>query len=354
MALEQAIKRESERFQALFNRLSDTQWSDTGIVEAKTYLADCQNYARITQDKITEFNTAAEREHKRLLAIKGHGLRHVWYKVQGKLEERLGEQEKVWLKEFEKCKQEEEHLIELKKEIHSAAKYLHECQITHDEFVKTKRMLDEMLEHFFSGETPSYPDEDFMEQNLKKQQEQLTSLQTQHRLLTNVFQLLHSAHQSIIIARHALHDAIKMNTFDLAAKSSFADMAANSNLARARNATIRAQDLIDEAKRVSPNIRHIADLRIRQDNLVFNLMFDNIWTDLNMRFRIGEALQRLSRADTLIMDTSIVVKEQLSRCEIDRNKKSEDVKRLAVEHFTARITIVKNILEPSISNTSVV
>ncbi len=346
MSLEQQIQSESERFQVLFDRLSGTQWSDGAVPEAQSHLAACQNRASLTQENINNFNTAVEREHKRLLDIKGHGVRHAWYKVRGKLEERLDEQEKTWLREFEKCKEEEDRLTVLKEEIHSAQIYLHQCQNAYDEYVKTKQALDELLEHFFSGATPSYPDEDVMEQSLKKEKENLITLQNGHRLLTNVFQLLQKAHQSVIIARRALEDALNMNTFDLFSSSSFADMAVSSYLARARNASSQAQQFLNEAKRISPNIPHIGDMRIRQDNLVFNIMFDNIWTDLNMRQMIREASDRIFRADTLLMGTLVGMKDQLAKCEADRDKKIKDVKRLATEHFTARMTIVRNIIEP--------
>ncbi|CAF1568116.1 unnamed protein product [Adineta steineri] len=345
MSLEQQIQKESERFQALFDRLSDAQWSDGALPEAQNYLITCKDHVRLAQENITEFNTAVEKEHKRLLDIKGHGVRHTWYKVRGKLEERLDEQEKTWLQEFEKCKEEEERLIVLQEEVRSAETYLHECQTAYDEYINTKRELDEILEDFFSGSTPSYPEEDVMEQDLKKQEEQLISLQNQHRLLTHVFQLLHKAHQAVMIARRALDDALNMNTFDLFSKSSFADIAVSSNLARARNASMQAQQFLNEAKRVSPNIPHIGQIFIRQDNLVFNIMFDNIWTDMSMRQTIHEALNRMCRADTFLLGILAGMKEQLERCEVDRDKKSKHVKCLATEHFIKRITIVQNIIK---------
>lgn len=60
------IQKESERFQALFSRLSDIQWGKAEITEAQTH---------IMQDKIDTFDAAADREH-------------------------LDEQENTWLREF--------------------------------------------------------------------------------------------------------------------------------------------------------------------------------------------------------------------------------------------------------------
>ncbi|CAF1122754.1 unnamed protein product [Adineta ricciae] len=346
MSLDQQIQRESERFQILFNRLSETKWSETAIPEAQSRLLASQEQARRVQDKINAFNSAADKEHKRLLDIKGHGVRHAWYKVRGTLEQRVDEQEKVWLKEFEKCKEEEEHLTILKDEIQSAQTFLHQCQSAYDEYVKSKRALDGLLEHFFSGKTPSYPDEDRMEQNLRNQEKHLVNLQNHQRLLAHVVQLLQRAHQAVAISRQALNEALNMNTFDMFSSSSFADMAVSSCLAKARNAAAQAQQLLNEARRLYPNIPHIGELYIKQDNLVFNIMFDNIFTDLHMRQTIQEAMHRITRAEGMLTGILMAMKEQLGRCEAECFQKSNEVKRLATEHFTTRVTIVKNIIEP--------
>jgi hypothetical protein len=73
-----------------------------------------------------------------------------------------------------------------------------------------------------------------------------------------------------------------------------------------------------------------------------------------MRQKIREASDRISRADTLLMGTLAGMKDQLAKCEADRDKKMKDVKRLATEHFTARMTIVRNIIEPPPSYSSLV
>jgi hypothetical protein len=202
------------------------------------------------------------------------------------------------------------------------------------------------MEQFFSGATPSYPNEDIMEQNLKKEQERLIALQNDQNVLTHVFHLLQNAQQAVIFACQELDRALNMNTYDLYTHSSFADMAVSSHLAQARDASAQAQQLINEAKQAYPNIPQIGDLYIQQDNLVFNIMFDNIWTDMNMRQMICEASDRISRADVLLANILIGIRQKLERCKADRDKTSKNVERLAAEHFTARVAIVRNIIEP--------
>ncbi|CAF2394836.1 unnamed protein product [Rotaria sp. Silwood2] len=346
MSLEQQIQQESERFYVLFGRLSDTQWSEAAMPEVKSHLTALQNQARLTKNTINKFNMTVDKEYKRLADLKGHGVRHVWYQVRGKLEQRLDEQEKTWLREFEKCKEEEQRLAVLQEQINSAEQHLHQCQSTYEEYAKTKKELDELLEYYFFGVTPSYPDEDAMEQKLQKEKEHLITLQNYHRIFMHTFELLQKANQALKVSLRALNDALNMNTFDLFSDSSFADMAVSSYLAKARNASAQAQQFVNEARRLYPSMPHTGDLHIKQDNLVFNVIFDNIWTDMSMRKKIREALDRISHADAVLANILLEMKQKLNKCETDRDMTSKNVKRMAAEHFSARVAIVKNIIQP--------
>ena len=345
MSLKQQIQHESEQFRTLFDRFSATYWSVSALPEAESGFSTCQNQARLTQHIIDEFNAAAEKEYKNLIKVKGHGVKHAWYKIRGKLDEHLDEKEKLWLQNFERCKEEEQRLAVINEEMNSAQTYLQQCRNAFEEHLKTKRALDDLLNRFFSDTTPSYPVEDAMEENLKEAQAHLVMLQNNHRIFTHICYLLQNAHQALTACHQALNKAMRMNTFDLFSDSSFADVAVNSHLAHARNMSIKAQQLINEARRVDPNVPYIGNLHIQQDNLLFNIMFDNIWTDMNMRAMISEACDRISRADAILTNVLFEMREKLNECESDRDETSNDVKRLAAEHFNARINIVKEIIE---------
>ncbi|CAF0728099.1 unnamed protein product [Adineta steineri] len=136
MSLQQQIQNESDQFQALFSRLSDTQSSEAALSEARSHLISYQNQARLIQEKIDTFTAAADKEHKRLVDIQGHGIKHIWYKIRGQLKQRLNEQEKKWLIEFEKCKEEEQRLVAVQEQICSTQNHLHQCEIASEIITK--------------------------------------------------------------------------------------------------------------------------------------------------------------------------------------------------------------------------
>lgn len=353
MSLKQQIQHDTEQFRTLFDRFSATHWSVSALPEAEAHYSACQDQARLVQQAIDEFNAVAEKEHKNLIKVKGPGVKHAWYKIRGKLDQHLDEKEKLWLQHFERCKEEEQRLTVINEEINSAQTYLHQCQNAFEEYIKTKRALDDLLERFFSGTKSVYPAKDAIEEDLRRTQTHLIMLQDDHRIFTNVCYLLQNAHQALTACREALNKAMRMNTFDLFSDSSFADVAVNSHLAHARNMSIRAQQLINEIRRVYPNIPFIGNLHIQQDNLLFNIMFDNIWTDMNLRAMISDAYDRISRADAVLTNVLFEMRQKLNECESDRDETSNDVKRLAAEHFNARIDIVKDIIESPCPHSSV-
>ncbi|CAF4022546.1 unnamed protein product, partial [Rotaria magnacalcarata] len=128
MSLEQHIQEQRERFHILFDRLSDTQWSATAVPEAKSDLATCQTQARLTKARIDNFNVSVDKEYKRLASIKGHGIRHIWYRV----------------------REEEQRLVVLQEEVQSAEQHLKECQNAYEEYIKTKKELAALLDRLFS------------------------------------------------------------------------------------------------------------------------------------------------------------------------------------------------------------
>lgn len=352
MSLEQQVQSHSQRFSILFNRLSQTQWSETALPRAEAYLHDFQNQLRLTQDNIDKFNFAADKEFKRLVNVKGPSVRHVWYKIRGQLEQRLDEQEKIWLQEFEKSKEEEQHLMTLTEQIASAQNFFNQCQHSFQQYTQTKQELDELLESFFAGTTPSYPDEDIMEEKLKNLKNHLIDLQTKHRVLSQVCELLQKAYESLHLCHQALNDALNMKTFDIVSNSSFADVVMNSTLARARNKSVQAQRLINQARQIYPDLSFIAELYVQQDNFVFNLVFDNIWTDIHMKTKINETLSRIYHAKILLMNILDETEQKLEQCQIDRDTTSENVQQLATEHFNTRIHIVQDIIKKSPSTSS--
>lgn len=346
MSLDEQIQQESERFHTLFDSLSETQWSEVALPDLKSNLKTLQTQIQSTKKKIDKFNAAANKEYKRLADIKGNGIRHIWYRVHGNLEQRLDAQQKIWLQEFEKCKEEEQQLFVLKETLNSNQQQLQQCQNTYEKYIKTKKELDSLLEHYFSGVTPSYPVEDAIEQKLEHEKQHLITLQNDYRIFKHTLELLRKAHTSLLLCNRALNDALNTNTYDLFSSSSFADMAVHSSLAKARNASAQAQQYIDEAKRFYPNLIGIGNLNIKQDNLVFNIIFDNIWTDMKMRKMIREALDRISCADKVLTNMVIEFEQKLKQYEADQKEASTNVKKMVVEHFNQRVAIVKDIIAP--------
>ncbi len=153
MSTEQHLRKDSERFTTLFSRLSNIQWNECAIQEAQTHLATCQSQARLIQEKINVCNAVVDKEHQRFVDMKACGIIHIWYMIQGKLEQNLAKQEKAWLQALEKRKEEEQRLVVLKEEIFSAEQHLYQCQNSYEEHTRANRILGSLSQSFSSGGT---------------------------------------------------------------------------------------------------------------------------------------------------------------------------------------------------------
>jgi hypothetical protein len=116
-------------------------------------------------------------------------------------------------------------------------------------------------------------------------------------------------------------------------------MAVRSYLAHATHASARAEKVLNEVKRVYPNMPLTGELHTKQGNLIFNTMSGNTCIDKKMRQMIHEPSDRVSYAYAVLVSIS-------SRYESKNSWR--DVK----EDFTAGATIVRNIIELATSYSS--
>src|SRR5438046_5006890 len=148
------------------------------------------------------------------------------------------------------------------------------------------------MEQLFAGPTPSFPSEDALEQSLVSTRQRLDDVNVLAKRQQYITKSLQRALECLAGALQALQSSLQMNTFDLFSRGGYADWMVHSALAQARDLAARAQFLISEVRRIEPTTPHIGDIDIEQDNLVFNIIFDNIFTDL----RVRQIIQEIGRA----------------------------------------------------------
>jgi len=303
MTTAETIRNAGPQYLWLQKTLSESEWAVTALPQATKTLQATETAVKSTREKIRTFDQRSKNQLERLQGLKHHSVKRAWYKSTGKLDEKLEEEEKEWLRQYELVQGAKAKAEEQDKEVIEAKKIYDQCVEAKAAHEKAQKDLNELLERLFAGPTPSFPTEDEYEQSLAAARQRLDDVNILVKRQTFVANSLHRAHQCLLGALEALQSALQMNTYDMFSRGGYADWMVHSALAQARDLAARAQYLVSEVRRIEPTIPHLGDIRIEQDNLVFNVIFDNIFTDLRVRQMIQESFAKVQRATLTLQNT---------------------------------------------------
>jgi hypothetical protein len=222
--------------------------------------------------------------------------------------------------------------------------------------------LSALFDRLFDGPTPSFPSEDSIEESVTATRSQLNALHGQSARQAQVTSLLQKANDHLVGALQHLQASLSLNTYDMFSRGGMADMMVHSYLASARDLSARAQILLIEAQKLDPRIPHLGDLHIEQDNLVFQLVFDNIFTDLRMRQLIQQSFAKVSNATAVlqkhvlpaVVEKDKTLKAQVQSCRTQmrdlERKLWEERERLIVEVIGTERTDHRRLFEESLAS----
>ena len=345
MATAQTIKEAGPRYLALQQTLSETEWAYAALPEIQTRLRSAEEAAKRHQDDIRKFDVRSKDQLERFQNLKHHSVKRAWYKTTGKLEEKIKEEEKQWMKEYERVQAAKARGEEQSVEVEEARKIYNQCMQAKTRNERAKEDLKGLLEQLFAGPTPSYPTEDEYEQNLAQTRQRLDNIQMLAKREQYVTNSLQKAHRCLLAAVQELQSALQMNTFDMFSHGGYADWAVHSSLANARNLAAKAQFLVTEVRRIEPTIPHLGDIHIEQDNLVFNIVFDNIFTDLRMRQLIQQSYAKIHRAAILLQNTILPeVANRLQAVQARMRSCEAEIRRLEEATWNERVRIITQVI----------
>lgn len=346
MATQERIREAGPKYNALQNTLSETDWAASALPTLQQRVKEAEASLKHSKDNIRRFDKQSKEQLERFQSLQHSGVKRAFHKVTGKLQDKLAAEEREWLKDYELVQAAKAKAEEQEKEIGEAKKIEQQCIDAKAAHEKAKKDLVDLFSELFDGPTPSFPSEDALEQSLAAARARFDDIQVVSKRETYVLNTLQKAHACLLGALQELQSSLGINSFDFFAHSGYMDIMINSSLARARDFTARAEYLIQEVRRIEPNIPHLGDLSIEQYNLVFNVLFDNIFTDLRVRQIIQDALQKVARA-TLTLQKQILP-ESIARTQgfsAQLESSQTEVKRLQKAMWNERSRIMMEVLD---------
>ena len=88
-----------------------------------------------------------------------------------------------------------------------------------------------------------------------------------------------------------------------------------------------------QAQRIQPAVRNLGDMRVAQMNFMTNVVFDNIFSDLDLRDRIKQSQAQLKMAQANLTAELQAARDRtnVAQAEVDEAKSVVDQKRLELQ-----------------------
>lgn len=195
------------------------------------------------------------------------------------------------------------------------------------------KQLDTLYKSIFQGPTPEIPEEDVKEQAVQYAEQNYNNVALTLSTEKQTRDILAEAGKFLERAFRDIMDAESHATMDVwGVGGSFAEMAEHSALSQCQQHVSQTEQLVAQAQRVQPAVKSIGDMRIAQMNFMSNVVFDNIFSDLNMRDRIRDSIRQLKAA-------RIGLQRELSASDRRRDDIQRDLDGLKADLDTTRVEL---------------
>ena len=349
---EERILNAASRHRELLQTLTDLDYAPSALQQSKSHLKKINRQLRSLDAEVENLTDKTRKEKKEHEDLRDSMARRIAYKLTGKKEKfqsKAEKEEREYVQALEaehRVRRNRESLLRSRKEAEDQNEDLKLIVARRDE---AQKQLDELYNSVFNGPTPSFPEEDQMERNLREAQENHDSAQSRLHRDTRAAGLLQQAQGQIEKCLIKLKEAASSSQADLFGfGGGFADYVERSSLADAQTFASRAGYFLAEAITIQPRINHLGTITIAHGHILTDILFDNILIDMRFHEMIKE-----SQNDTLNFKRNLDEELRLQRERADAVGKeteaaSKTLKRARAELQRARRALFQQVMSDGV------
>ncbi|KAH7034767.1 uncharacterized protein B0I36DRAFT_346657 [Microdochium trichocladiopsis] len=156
--------------------------------------------------------------------------------------------------------------------------------------------LDSLYQGIFQGTTPDFPEEDSLEKSAEAASQAHHQASLEAKNCEQVFNMLNDAWNALRQAAAYIEEALSHSRMDMFGGGTMSDMMERNALSKAQNSIHRAEMLTTQAQRLSPHVKDLPSVGIDHGNIMSDVFFDNIFTDMAFHDKIKNSRTQLQRA----------------------------------------------------------
>lgn len=292
MSLEAKIKETSARNDELLRILHETQSAVPDLAAQRRYVADLEKQVADAANKLKQLGYKRKQELKEHESYRDSVMKRFAYKVSGKTEKfdaRAAKEEREYFDVLQQEHQADVMKNNLDAMLADARKVRDRLQSQEKTHTQAQKDLDSLYASIFTGPSPGFPEEDERERETDAAVQAYQEARSRAEAEGQVVKILNQAQQRLNGALMAMEDALQASRRDMFGGGTFSDMMERSALSQAETQIQHARMMVRQAQRCSPLVRDLPPVRIAQGDLLGDIFFDNIFTDMAFHEKIKQS-----------------------------------------------------------------
>jgi DNA repair exonuclease SbcCD ATPase subunit len=325
--LTQALTNAVTRNRELLSTLAQTDYADKTLQQNAAYITDLDSQIKATDKELKKLHTQTEDERKDHVKYRDSTFKRYAHKLggskgQAKFASKSEKEEREFLQAWQLEREAEERRAELQRALTTATSDRQRFEADKARNTTAQHDLDQLYASIFSGPTPEVPGEDQLEIAVQNAKQHLEQTQSAYNAENAALEALRRVENRMQTAAAAMQEAIDSSRLDIIGMGgSFADMMERDALSKAAVALSESLRHMDEARRWQPDIVHLRTVHIDMGHMVSDVMFDNIFSDMNQH-------ERIKGSNNQLMEAMAQLKEQLA-AQVQRAKGATEALKMA-------------------------
>lgn len=304
----------------LLQGLSESDAAPSHLAQQNAYIADLVSQVASTTKRVNDLKRKTALELKDHEKYRDSTVRRFAHKASGRKErfsEKAAKEEKEYFDAIQAQKGAEDelsYLTQLKAEAEiQKSRFETEAQ-RHQQL---QASLDALYNSIFTGPTPEFPDEDQKEQACTSASQQVRNLNQQLSHDRHILFLLGQTSSKLSEARNSLDSAYGMSQYDMFGGGQMASMQKRNHLERAESAIQQVRMLQSQIQQAAPDIPDLGSIVISIGSIWSDVVFDNIFSDMQMHDQIKESMAHVDQAGNKCGDIIRGREQALTRLEAE-------------------------------------
>lgn len=341
-----------EKIQAAFARnaelvstLRETDHAEPDLENHNRYIADLDRQLKESVQRIDRLGRVREKELKDHERYRDSVMRRFIFKATGqgdKFAQRAEKEEREYFEALQESHRESQTRASLEAMLREAHGVRAELEAAARRHREAQRDMDGLYDSIFQGPTPDFPEEDARERDAQDALQAYHDMRVRAEAEAQAGRMLAEAQARAGDAEDQMERALAASRHDIFGGGTWADAMERNALHRADVCVREARMMALNAQLASPLVdaaRSLPPVNVAQGNIVSDVFFDNIFTDLQFHDKIKASRLEVRRLHAAVDRLAADCRARQARLATDLQEKEVllESARLALQETRQRV-----------------